>query len=219
MGRLLLQRSAAEYLPSDHRIPALREAVQGCQGCDLYRNATQAVLGEGPATAKIMFVGEQPGDQEDRQGRPFVGSAGKLFDRLLLKAGISREECYITNAVKHFKSVVRGKRRLHAKPTIIEVRACRPWLEAEIETIAPEMLICLGATAAQSLFGADFRVTQRRGEPFESEWAPWSMGTIHPSAILRAPDDASRHQMEDEFLDDLRVVAGRLRQLSKRRTE
>ena len=170
--------------------------MQGCRGCDLYKNATQAVFGEGPRAGKvtIMFVGEQPGDQEDRQGKPFVGPAGRMLSEALEKAGIDRNEVYVTNAVKHFKFTMRGKRRLHSKPSAREVKACKPWLEAEIEVLKPQMLIALGATAAQSLFGPTFRVTKQRGKPFGSAWAEWCMATVHPSSLLRAPDEQARRE-------------------------
>jgi DNA polymerase len=200
--------SAALFVPEEHDLPKLREAVQGCRGCDLYRSATQAVFGEGARHAEVMFVGEQPGDKEDLAGRPFVGPAGKLLDRALEEAGIERTETYVTNAVKHFKWQARGKRRIHQKPSWSETTACRPWLAAEIEAVTPRVVVCLGATAAQSLLGRDFRVTQHRGEVLASDIAEHVTATIHPSAILRRQDDASRAVEFGAFVDDLRVVAG-----------
>jgi uracil-DNA glycosylase family protein len=202
--------AAASYLPEQPSLPRLREAVQGCRGCDLYRNATQAVFGEGDARAEAMFVGEQPGDKEDLAGRPFVGPAGQLFDRALEEAGIDRAQTYVTNAVKHFKWQARGKRRIHQKPTWSEQVACRPWLEAELAVVQPRVLVCLGAVAAQSLLGRDFRVTQHRGELLDSPLAEHVTATIHPSAILRRQDEKSRRAELAAFVDDLRVVAGLL---------
>ena len=199
--------SAAEYLPGRKTLPALREAVQGCRGCDLYRNATQAVFGEGAAHAQVLFVGEQPGDKEDLAGKPFVGPAGQLFDRALEEAGIDRRRTYVTNAVKHFKWQARGKRRIHQKPSWSESMACRPWLEAEFAAVKPRVVVCLGATAAQSLLGRDFRVTQHRGELLDSELAEYLTATIHPSSILRQQDEESRHSEFAAFVDDLAVVA------------
>ena len=182
-----------------------REAVQGCRGCDLYRHATQAVAGEGPPLARIVFIGEQPGDEEDRQGRPFVGPAGRLFDRALQEAGIDRSAVYVTNAVKHFKFEERGKRRIHKKPSAAESKACRPWLEAELATIGPKILVCLGATAAQSVFGSDYRVTKERGQFVKHAWAPQATSKVHPSAILRAPDE-QRDIEYQRFVEDLKKV-------------
>jgi DNA polymerase len=196
---------AARYLPPNPNLTSLREAVQACRGCDLYRDATQAVFGEGPAKAEVMFVGEQPGDQEDLSGRPFVGPAGKLFDQAMAEAGIERSKAYVTNVVKHFKWEARGKRRIHQKPNWSEMTACRPWLEAELAAVEPGVLVCLGATAAQALLGRQFRVTKQRGVPVESDLAPHVLATIHPSAILRA-DDADRDAEYAAFVDDLRKV-------------
>ncbi len=197
--------SAAEFLPAKKTLPTLRQAVQDCRGCDLYQYATQAVAGEGPASSVIVFIGEQPGDEEDHQGRPFVGPAGRLFDRALEEAGIDRSHAYVTNAVKHFKFEERGKRRIHKKPSMSEARACQPWLEAEIAAIKPEIIVCLGATAAQSVFGSDYRVTKERGKFVSHPWAPHATSTMHPSAILRAPDEqrANEYQL---LVDDLRKV-------------
>jgi uracil-DNA glycosylase len=205
-----LKRSAADFLPERVTLPALREAAQTCEGCDLYKRATQVVFGEGPRKSAVMLVGEVPGDQEDRQGKPFVGPAGKLLDEALHEVGLDRKETYVTNAVKHFSWQERGKRRLHKKPKWSEVQACKPWLQAEILAVAPKLVICLGATAAQSLLGADFRITQRRGELLESELAAFVMATYHPSAILRAPDKDDRDRMRLEFVDDLRRAIQRL---------
>ncbi len=197
---------AAEYIPEHPTPRVLREAVQKCRGCDLYAHATQAVFGEGPNAAQIVFIGEQPGDEEDRQGQPFVGPSGKLLDRALAEAGIDRSLVYVTNAVKHFKFEERGKRRLHKKPSGIEIRACRPWLEAEINLIQPQIIVCLGATAAQSIFGASYRLTKERGQFVRNSWAPHVTSTVHPSAILRAPDEARRHLEYERFVADLKKV-------------
>ena len=197
-----------DFVPERPTLGKLRRAVDGCRGCPLYRDATQGVMGEGPREAFAMFVGEQPGDKEDRAGKPFVGPAGAMLDRGLEAAGIPREEVFVTNAVKHFKWVPRGKRRLHQKPTLGEVSACRPWLEAEVAVVHPRMIVCLGATAAQSLLGREFRVSRQRGEVFEHELAPWVMATVHPSSLLRTRDD--REAAFAGFVADLRVVAERL---------
>jgi uracil-DNA glycosylase family protein len=210
--------TAADFLPERHSLPALREAVQGCRGCDLYRNATQAVFGEGAAHAEVMLVGEQPGDKEDLTGHPFVGPAGQLLDRALEEAGIDRTQTYVTNAVKHFKWQARGKRRIHQKPSWTESVACRPWLEAELEALTPRVVVCLGATAAQSLLGRDFRVTRHRGEVLESDFAEHVVPTIHPSAVLRQQDEDSRAAEFAAFVDDLRVVAKLLRPTASRRS-
>ena len=202
--------TAAAYLPERRSLEQLREAVQGCRGCDLYKNATQAVFGEGAARAEVMLVGEQPGDKEDLAGRPFVGPAGQLLDRALEEAGIDRAQTYVTNAVKHFKWQARGKRRIHQKPTWSEQMACRPWLAAELAAVKPRVLVCLGATAAQSLLGCDFRVTRHRGELLDSQLAEHVTATIHPSAILRQQDEDSRRAELAAFVDDLRVVAALL---------
>jgi DNA polymerase len=196
---------AARFLPQTLSLTALREAVQGCRGCNLYRDATQAVFGEGVKASEVMFVGEQPGDQEDLSGRPFVGPAGRLLDKAMADAGIDRTKAYVTNVVKHFKWRSSGKRRIHQKPNWAEMTACRPWLEAELAVVRPNVLVCLGATAAQALLGRQFRVTQQRGVPIESDLAPHVLATIHPSAILRA-DDAGREAEYAAFVDDLRKV-------------
>jgi uracil-DNA glycosylase family protein len=198
---------AAAYLPEHLSLPQLRDAVQGCRGCELYRNATQAVFGEGARHAQVMLVGEQPGDKEDLAGHPFVGPAGRLLDQALEEAGIDRAQTYVPNAVKHFKWQARGKRRIHQKPSWSESSACRPWLEAEIAVVEPRVLVCLGATAAQSLLGPDFRVTRHRGELIDSPLAEHVTATVHPSLILRQQDEESRRGELAAFVDDLRVVA------------
>jgi DNA polymerase len=201
--------SAADFLPPRLTLPALREAVQGCRGCPLYANATQAVFGEGARKAEVMLVGEQPGDHEDLAGKPFVGPAGKLLDRALDEAGIERDATYVTNAVKHFKWEARGKRRIHAKPSWSEIAACRPWLDAELLVVKPTVLVLLGATAAQSLLGKQFRVTKRRGELVDSPLAPYVTATIHPSAILRG-EPADRERELAGLVKDLRFAASLL---------
>jgi uracil-DNA glycosylase len=197
--------TAAPFLPGKLSMTALRDAVQGCRGCPLHANATQAVFGEGTLKAEVMLVGEQPGDQEDLAGAPFVGPAGKLLDRALEEAGIDRGSTYVTNAVKHFKWKARGTRRIHDKPTWTETMACRPWLDAELALVKPRALVLLGATAAQALLGKSFKVTQERGKPLDSELADLVVATIHPSAVLRAEN---RDEMFAGLVDDLRVVAG-----------
>jgi uracil-DNA glycosylase len=187
-------------------LPKLRKEAAGCKACDLWKTGTQVVFGEGRAGAKAMFVGEQPGDQEDKAGRPFVGPAGKLFDKGLADAGIDRGQVYVTNVVKHFKWVGRGKRRIHQKPNWSEVEACRPWLVGELAAVEPRVLVCLGATAAQALLGRQFRVTRERGKPVESDLAEHVLATIHPSAILRG-DPESRDQEYAAFVADLKAVA------------
>jgi uracil-DNA glycosylase family protein len=189
-------------------VKALREAAGSCRACPLWRNATQTVFGAGPARAALMLVGEQPGDHEDRDGRPFVGPAGHLLDRALSEAGIERRHTYRTNAVKHFKWKPRGKRRIHQRPSKLEVEACRPWLEAELDRVRPDVVGVLGSVAAQSLLGADFRVTQRRGKPLEVDFAPVAVATIHPSAVLRAGDSGQRAEAFAGLVADLRVLAG-----------
>ena len=201
---------AAAYLPERRSLASLRRAAAGCEGCDLYRDATQTVFGEGSSPAAVMLVGEQPGDSEDRKGHPFVGPAGRLLHDALREAMLDPDDVYITNAVKHFKFTERGKRRIHATPKVFEVRACWPWLEAELELVRPQVLVALGATAAKALFGAAFRLTQHRGEFIATPLAPRAMATIHPSAILRAPDDEMRRVERARFVDDLRLVAHEL---------
>jgi uracil-DNA glycosylase len=200
-------RSAADFLPPGRTLPALIEASKQCRGCDLHANATQTVFGEGPAGADIMLIGEQPGDREDRQGHPFVGPAGQLLDRALEAAGIDRTKVYVTNAVKHFKFEPRGKRRIHKKPNAEEIRACKPWLEAELDTVKPKVVVCLGATAAQGVIGRTFKVTQHRGEFVDTQLEPLVTATVHPSSILRAPDVAARAAETEAFVRDLRAVA------------
>ena len=203
-------RSAADFLPAKLELSALKRASKHCEGCDLYLHATQTVFGEGPKTARMMLVGEQPGDQEDLSGKPFVGPAGRLLDESLEAAGIARDLVYVTNAVKHFKWTPQGKRRLHGKPSSREIGACRPWLEAEVQVIEPQLMVCLGATAAQALLGKAFRITKQRGQLLSSEWAPQVLATYHPSAVLRAPDKERRDEMRREFVDDLKIAARQL---------
>ena len=203
--------SALDFLPARHDLPSLQAASKECRGCDLYRKATQTVFGEGRASAAILFVGEQPGDQEDLAGRPFVGPAGRLLDACLEEAGIDRSTAYVTNAVKHFKWEPRGKRRIHKKPTMREVAACRPWLNAEIEAVGPRLIVCLGATAAQSLLGSSFRVTQDRGKTIEVKGYPPIMATVHPSSILRAQTEEDRESERRHFVADLITAAKALR--------
>jgi uracil-DNA glycosylase family protein len=198
-------------IPAEGNIPALREASAGCTNCHLYRNATQTVFGEGPERAPVMLVGEQPGDAEDLAGRPFVGPAGKLLNRCLVEAGIDRTQTYVTNVVKHFKWVPRGPRRIHSKPSAVEIEACFPWLEAEISVVRPLVVVALGATAAQALFGKAFRVTRDRGRLVPFALAPHALATIHPSALLRAPDEETRRLETLRFIEDLRLVAGLLK--------
>ena len=198
--------SAAALIPDKTGLNTLREAAADCKVCDLWEKGTQTVFGEGRSRAPIMFVGEQPGNEEDLSGKPFVGPAGRLLDRALEEAGIDRSLAYVTNVVKHFKWEPRGKRRIHAKPNSIEIAACRPWLDAEIDRIKPEIIVCLGATAAQALLGKQFRVSTQRGEFVDSSLAPKVMATVHPSAILRAPDD-TRHEEMRRFVEDLRKIA------------
>jgi uracil-DNA glycosylase len=201
--------SAVDFLPERLTLPALREAAAGCRGCHLWEMGTQTVFGEGAADAKAMFVGEQPGDQEDRAGKPFVGPAGRVFDEALAETGIERTSVYVTNAVKHFKWQARGKRRIHQKPNWTEMTACRPWLEAELEVVNPRVLVLLGATAAQTLLGREFRVTQHRGELLDSELAEAVTATVHPSSILRGEPE-ERDANFAAFVNDLKLVAGLL---------
>jgi DNA polymerase len=202
---------AEAYLPSKLTLPTLKEAAAICHGCPLYKDATQTVFGEGKVRAPLMFVGEQPGDEEDRKGRPFVGPAGRLLNRALEEAGIERGAAYVTNVVKHFKWVPKGTRRLHKKPGAREIGACIPWLEAEIELLQPRVLVLLGSTAAQAVFGADFRVTQSRGEVRSSRFAEQTMATVHPSSLLRLPSDADEEAEMAHFVDDLRIAADLLK--------
>ena len=192
------------------KLDALRDEVQDCTACELYKGATQAVFGEGLAKAEAMFVGEQPGDREDREGKPFVGPAGRVFDEALEEAGIDRSLVYVTNVVKHFHYAERGKRRIHQRPRAEHIKACRPWLDAELEVVRPRVLVCLGAVPAQALIGRHVKVTQDHGRPLESELAPVVMVTVHPSSILRQRDAAARETARRGFVEDLRVVAGQL---------
>ena len=203
-GQLSFDGTAAPLVPDKASLPKLREAAAGCTACDLYKTGTQTVFGEGTRNAEVMFVGEQPGDQEDLHGKPFVGPAGKLLDKALEEAGIHRSEVYVTNVVKHFKWTGRGKRRIHQKPNWSEIAACRPWIEAELDVVQPRVLVCLGATAAQALLGRDFRVSRQRGVPVDSELAEHVVATVHPSSILRADD---REREFAEFVNDLEKIA------------
>jgi uracil-DNA glycosylase len=198
--------SAANLIPEHPTLQRLREVAASCEACDLYKTGTQTVFGEGSSKARIMFIGEMAGDYEDREGRPFVGPAGKLFDRLLLEAGIDRKEVYVSNVVKHFKWEPRGKRRIHTTPNAAEIAACKPWLEAEIVVVRPKVIVCLGATAAKVIFGKDFKVSQQRGELVASPYAPFALATVHPSSILRDQDDQARHQAELRFVEDLKKI-------------
>jgi uracil-DNA glycosylase len=204
---------AQARLPDRPTIPKLREAAVGCRACALWRSGTQTVFGAGRRSAQVMLVGEQPGDREDREGKPFVGPAGRILDRALTDAGIAREDAYVTNVVKHFKWIPKGKRRIHQRPNAEEIAACRPWLEGELQVVKPKVLVCLGATAAKALLGSGFRVTQDRGTLVDTDLAPIATGTVHPSSILRIDDEDERRVARDEFTDDLREVARRLRRL------
>jgi uracil-DNA glycosylase len=205
---------ATSFLPKRPTLKSLREASASCRGCHLWQPATQTVFGEGRKASKVMFVGEQPGDQEDRQGKPFVGPAGRELDKALQAVGIDRDDVYITNVVKHFKFEERGRRRMHKTPKRFEIDACRPWLDAELRVIQPEALVILGATAGKALLSSQFRITRERGQPLDSDLAPLVVATVHPSSILRAPDDASRYAEREAFTEDLRTVAA---ELAKRR--
>ena len=202
----------SDLLPDQPTLPGVREIAAGCKACDLYKRGTQTVFGEGPPKAELMLVGEQPGDAEDLAGHPFVGPAGRLLDTALEKAGIDRSQVYVTNVVKHFKWEPRGKRRIHAKPNAAEIGACRPWLEVEIALVKPRVLVCLGATAAQALLGRSFKVSQQRATLVPSPLAPIVSATVHPSSILRAPDDETRREEMRRFVKDLRTIA---REMSK----
>jgi uracil-DNA glycosylase family protein len=204
-------RSAAEFLPPRRTLASLRKAAASCRGCDLYKGATQTVFGEGNPHAETMFVGEQPGDKEDLEGHPFVGPAGKLLRDAMEAAGIDVHEVYVTNAVKHFKYIWRGKRRIHAKPKRTEIVACEPWLVEELRVVQPKLVVALGATAAQVFFGTAFRLTQHRGDVLPSPLAPRVVATVHPSSILRARDDAARRVEMGAFIDDLKTVATLMR--------
>jgi len=199
--------TAEPFLPAKITLPTLRDAAKGCQGCDLYKHATQTVFGEGPRQARVMFVGEQPGDQEDLAGKPFVGPSGAMLDSVLEKVGIDRSLVYVTNAVKHFKFEPRGKRRIHAKPSARQVAACKPWLKAEVECVRPDVIVALGATAAQAMLGNDFRVTKDRGRALrDTTWGRCVIATVHPSSLLRAPDEDARRAAVAAFEADLRAV-------------
>jgi DNA polymerase len=207
MSQDKLQSSAEDFFPERKSLKAFRDAAADCKGCELWKRSTQTVFGEGARRAEVLFVGEQPGNEEDLSGKPFVGPAGRLLDDALKEAGIDRTQTYVTNVVKHFKWEPRGKRRIHKKPNAGEIAACRPWLEAEISLIKPKVIVCLGATAAQSLLGPKFRVSKQRGQFIESTLAPYILATVHPSSILRAPDDETRHVEKRRFIDDLKKVA------------
>lgn len=198
--------SAAPWVPETSDLKKLTEAARHCEGCDLFRNATQTVFGEGERKARVILVGEQPGNEEDQQGRPFVGPAGRLLNRALEEAGVDRSALYVTNAVKHFKFEPRGKRRIHKKPSTVEISACRPWLEAETTALHADLIVCLGATAARSVFGRDVRVTLTRGQFMEHPWARAAFVTVHPSALLRVPDESQREAEWDLFVQDLRKI-------------
>jgi uracil-DNA glycosylase len=202
-----MARSAVALIPPHASLAELRKTAAGCKACDLWKRGTQTVFGEGAKKAQLMFVGEQPGNDEDLAGKPFVGPAGKLLDAALEAAGIDRRTVYVTNVGKHFKWEPRGKRRIHAKPNSVEISACLPWLNAELSVVKPDVLVCLGATAAQALLGKQFRVTQHRGEFIESPLAPRVMATVHPSSILRAPDEETRQAEKRRFVEDLKKVA------------
>jgi uracil-DNA glycosylase family protein len=209
-------QTAAPLIPAKPTLGTLREAAAGCKACDLWKLGTQTVFGEGARHATVMFVGEQPGDKEDLQGKPFVGPAGAVLDKALAAAGIERSEIYVTNVVKHFKWEPRGKRRIHKKPNALQIAACRPWLDAEIAVTRPRVVVLLGATAAQAILGKNFKVTQHRGELVPSDLAPYCMATVHPSSILRAPDDESRHAEMARFIDDMKKIARVIRNDKRR---
>jgi DNA polymerase len=204
------EASAEDLIPERPTLRTAREAARACRACDLWRLGTQTVFGAGAATARVMFVGEQPGDQEDLTGRPFVGPAGRVLDQGLAAAGIDRSAAYVTNVVKHFKWEPRGKRRIHLRPNAVEIAACRPWLAVELALVKPEALVCLGATAAQALLGRGFKVTEQRGRFVVSSLAPIVMATVHPSSILRSPDEATRREAMRRFVRDLQRLAARL---------
>lgn len=205
--------TALPLIPNPPTWPALRAAGAVCRACPLWRGGTQTVFGEGPERARMLLVGEQPGDEEDRRGHPFVGPAGRLLDRALAATGLDRRSVYLTNVVKHFKWEPRGKRRIHAKPNRREITACRPWLDAEMAMVEPDVIVCLGATAAQTLLGSAFQVTKHRGEFISSPLAPFVLATVHPSAVLRAPDDEARRRERARLVDDLRKAAGAMKSL------
>ncbi len=211
--KMIEKTSAGDFLPEKHTLECLRQAAKNCKGCDLYRNATQTVFGEGASHANVMLIGEQPGDIEDQKGKPFVGPAGRILDRALEEALISRDEVYVTNAVKHFKWIWRGKRRLHQKPSVREVMACRPWLELEIEVVQPQILVCMGATAAQSVVGKPVPIMKERGKFIDSAIGKLAFVTIHPSAILRQRDQDEREQEFRRFATEMKLVNRKLRSL------
>jgi uracil-DNA glycosylase family protein len=210
-GRTRTTGSAADFLPTRRTLPALRAASATCRGCDLWKRGTETVFGRGPVHARVMMVGEQPGHEEDLAGQPFVGPAGRILDRALAAAGITRQDVYVTNVVKHFKWEPRGKRFIHAKPNQTEIAACLPWLRAELDLVTPEAVVCLGATVAQALLGTRFRVTRQRGQWVGGPWATRALATVHPSSILRAPDDEARRREFDAFVADLSAVSAALR--------
>jgi DNA polymerase len=214
MKRADSKQDAAPLIPPNPTLESLRAAATGCKACDLWKSGTQTVFGEGPSRCGVMLVGEKPGDREDIAGRPFVGPAGGLLDAALEEAGISRGQVYVTNVVKHFKWEARGKRRIHKKPNSVEISACLPWLEAEIALVQPDLIVCLGATAAQALLGKAFRVTRHRGEIIPFTLAPWILATVHPSSILRIEDEAIRREERRRFVEDLNEVALALRRLA-----
>jgi len=201
------QSSAEDLIPEQPTLPSLKEAAADCKACDLWERGTQTVFGEGRRRAKVFLIGEQPGNEEDLTGKPFVGPAGRLLDAALEEVGIDRSQTYVTNVVKHFKWEPRGKRRIHKKPNAQEIAACRPWLQAELALIKPQVIVALGATAAQALLGAQFRVTKQRGDFIESSLAPYVMATVHPSSILRAPDEETRRLEHARFIEDLKKLA------------
>jgi len=205
-----LDAGAAPFVPADPTLASLKRAARDCRGCGLYARATQTVFGAGKRGARVVLVGEQPGNEEDLRGAPFVGPAGRLLDRALDEAGINRDEAYVTNVVKHFKWEQRGKTRIHKKPNAEEIRACRPWLNAELELLRPKVLVCLGATAAQALLGRQFRVTAQHGQIMQSELAEFVVATVHPSSVLRQQSSEDRQTALNELIADLRVVAGLL---------
>ncbi|MGA7614968.1 MAG: UdgX family uracil-DNA binding protein [Thermoanaerobaculia bacterium] len=200
------QETAAPLVPKRPTLPRLRDAAAACQACDLWKRGSQTVFGEGRKGSTVMLIGEQPGDQEDLSGHPFVGPAGRILDKALEEAEIDRRQVYVTNTVKHFKWEPRGRRRIHKKPSSVEITACLPWLEAEIAVVRPAVIVCLGATAAQALLGRQFRVTRDRGKIIDSDLAPYVMATVHPSSLLRAPDDETRRRETEKFIADLRAV-------------
>lgn len=210
MPKLPPEQTAAPFVPRTTSLEKVRSASRDCRGCELYKRGTQTVFGAGPKKARVMIVGEQPGDQEDQTGLPFVGPAGRMLDKALVEAGIDRDDVYVTNAVKHFKWEPRGKRRIHKKPNATEIEACRPWLDAELAIVQPQVIVCLGATAAQALLGRSFKVTERRGEVIESPFNARVTATVHPSSLLRAPDDETRRREIARFIDDIKQVAALL---------